>query len=591
MTATTMSDVLEQARAFQEEDPDPATRTELEAVLVRAQAGDASALADLRERFTDGLTFGTAGLRGRVEAGVSRMNRVAVMKATHGLGSWLLAEPGQDARTRGVVVGFDGRYSSRQFAEDTAAVLAGLGIPALVFPDPVPTPLCSFAVPALRAAAGVMVTASHNPPADNGYKVYGETGGQILPPVDGDIAARMASAPRVPDIARLTPPIAAAAGLRRFVGDEIEAAYLHGLAKGALHAKDATPLRIVYTAMHGVGHRLLARALRQAGFDGVAAEPAQTDPDGAFRTVAFPNPEEKGAMDRALALALEVSAELVLANDPDADRLAVAVPAPGGQGYRMLSGNEIGVLLADDALAYADTGERPKLVLTTIVSSTLLSRMAKDRGAFYGETLTGFKWIGDAAIRSEALGQAFVFGYEEALGYTVGSLVRDKDGIGAALRMAELVRFLKGQGKNLLGRLDELLVTHGMSHQLQWSLTLQGTDGRARIAAVMAALRQSPPEHIGDSPVARVLDAERGEERTSEGTRPSPLPRADVLAYYAQDGARLIVRPSGTEPKIKFYLELVGRAASADEVATVRAALDGRGAAIKAALLRHLGLA
>jgi phosphomannomutase len=585
-----MSDVLDQARAFQEEDPDPATRAELEAVLARAQAGDASALADLRDRFTGGLTFGTAGLRGKVEAGLSRMNRVAVMKASHGLGSWLLAEPGLEARTRGVVVGFDGRYSSRQFGEDTAAVLAGLGIPAHVFPDPVPTPLCSFAVPRLRAAAGVMVTASHNPPADNGYKVYRETGGQILPPVDGDIAARMAHAPRVPDIARPSPPDAAASGLRHFVGDDVEAAYLDGLAKGALHPKGATPLRIAYTAMHGVGHRLLARALRQAGFDGVAAEPAQTDADGAFRTVAFPNPEEKGAMDRVLAVARESAAELVLANDPDADRLAVAVPTPEG-GYRMLSGNEIGVLLADDALAYADTGDRPKLVLTTVVSSTLLSRMAKDRGAVYGETLTGFKWIGEAAIRGEALGQSFVFGYEEALGYTVGPLVRDKDGIGAALRMAELVRFLKSRGQSVLGRLDELLVAHGMSHQVQWSLTLEGAPGRARIGAAMAALRQSPPERIGESPVARVLDAERGEERTSAGTRPSSLPRADLLAYYAEDGGRLIVRPSGTEPKIKFYLELVGRAKDAAEVAAVRARLDGQGALIKAGLLTRLGLA
>jgi phosphomannomutase len=586
-----MSDVLDQARAFQAEDPDPATRAELETVVARAQAGDTAALAELRDRFASGLSFGTAGLRGKVEAGLARMNRVVVIKATHGLGSWLLSQPGLEARTRGVVVGFDARYSSRQFAEDTAAVLAGLGIPAHVFPDPVPTPLCSFAVPSLRAAAGVMVTASHNPPADNGYKVYGETGGQILPPVDGDVAARMAAAPRVPDIPRLTPPDAAASGLRRFVGDEIEAAYLEGLARGALHPKEATPLRIVYTAMHGVGHRLLTRALRRAGFEGVAAEPAQTDPDGAFRTVAFPNPEEKGAMDLSLALAQETAAELVLANDPDADRLAVAVAAPGGRGYRMLSGNEIGVLLADDALTYADTGGRPKLVLTTVVSSSLLSRMARDRGAIYGETLTGFKWIGAAAIRGEAAGQAFVFGYEEALGYTVGPLVRDKDGIGAALRMAELVRFLKGRGQNLLARLDELLVAHGMSQQVQWSLTLTGATGRARIAAAMMALRKSPPERIGESPVTRVLDAERGEERTPSGTRPSPLPRADLVAYYAEDGARLIVRPSGTEPKIKFYLELVGRAKGAAEVDAVRSGLDRRGAEIKAALLARLGLA
>jgi phosphomannomutase len=298
-------------------------------------------------------------------------------------------------------------------------------------------------------------------------------------------------------------------------------------------------------------------------------------------------------MDRALALAAEVRADLVLANDPDADRLAVAVPVPGGSGatrYRMLSGNEIGVLLADDALAHADTGGRMKLVATTVVSSTLLSRMARDRGAAYRETLTGFKWIADAALRAEAQGEAFVCGYEEALGYTVGPLVRDKDGIGAALRMAELCRYLAGRGLTLLDRLDELLLAHGMSHQVQWSLTLPGADGRARIAGAMAALRSRPPERIGESPVVRTLDAERGEERTPEGTRPSPLPKADVLVFYAADGARLIARPSGTEPKIKFYVELVGRPRTPAEVATVRAELERRGQEIRASLLQRLAL-
>ena len=595
-----MSDLLDRARAFIDEDPDVETSRELQAVWARAQAGDAAARADLADRFAGPLTFGTAGLRGKVEGGLARMNRVGVMKASHGLGGWLLAQPTLEAKRRGVVVGFDGRYSSRQFAEDTAAVLAGLGISVHLFPDPVPTPLCAFAVPHLRAAAGVMVTASHNPPADNGYKVYRETGGQILPPVDGEIAARFGAAPAVPRITRLTPPQAAAQGLRHDIGDEVESAYLDGLAAGALHPREETPLRIVYTAMHGVGHRLLVRALRRAGFAGLASVPSQTDPDGAFRTVAFPNPEEKGAMDRAMALAAEVDAELVLANDPDADRLAVAVPvaprSPGGPSepaagpYRMLSGNEIGVLLADDALGHAETGGRRKLVATTVVSSTLLSRMARDRGASYRETLTGFKWIADAALRAEAEGEAFVCGYEEALGYTVGPLVRDKDGIGAALRMAELVRFLKGRGQTVLGRLDELLLAHGMSHQVQWSVTLPGADGRARIEAAMAALRANPPDRIGQSPVVRTLDAFRAIETTKEGKHPSPLPKADVLVFHAEDGARLIARPSGTEPKIKFYVELVGRPRSAPEVEGVRALLERQGQEVKAALLRRLGL-
>jgi phosphomannomutase len=364
---------------------------------------------------------------------------------------------------------------------------------------------------------------------------------------------------------------------------------LEGVRAASLHEADATPLRIVYTALHGVGHRLTIRALRQAGFEGVVSVSAQSDPDGAFRTVAFPNPEERGAMDLALAAAAECAADLVLANDPDADRLAVAVPGPAG-GYRMLSGNEVGWLLADDALAHADTGGKLKLVVTTIVSSTLLSRMARDRGACYAEVLTGFKWLADAERKGEADGLAFVAGYEEALGYTVGPLVRDKDGIGSAVRMAELARYLKTRGETLLDRIDGLLVAHGLSCPVQWSVTCAEAAGRQRIAAAMAALRAAPPSDLGGSPVKRILDAEAGEERRSDGSRrPSPLPKADLLAFYAEDDTRLIARPSGTEPKIKFYLEAVGRAESRVDVAAVRGVLDERCQRIKAAIMSRLG--
>jgi phosphomannomutase len=296
-------------------------------------------------------------------------------------------------------------------------------------------------------------------------------------------------------------------------------------------------------------------------------------------------------MDRVLALAAASGAELVLANDPDADRLAAAVPDPSGGGYRMLSGNELGALLGDDAMEHASTGGRPKLVVTTVVSSSLLSRMARDRGVACRETLTGFKWIVDAALRGEEEGLAFVFGYEEALGYTVGPLVRDKDGIGAALRLAELARFLKRSGRTLLDRLDELLVAHGLSHQVQWSVVLPGAEGRARIDAAMAALRSSPPGRIGASPVVRVLDAEAGEERVRGERRPSGLPRSDVLAFQSEDGSRLTVRPSGTEPKIKFYLELAGEARERSGVAPARARLEAEGQALRAALTRELRLA
>jgi phosphomannomutase len=592
-----MSDPVAAARVLLAEDPDPETRSELEALVLRAESGDEAAARDLADRMSGPLEFGTAGLRGRVEAGLSRMNRVAVVKATWGLGSHLLDEAargGPDPRSRGVVVGFDGRYSSRGFAEDATAVLNGLDIPVRLFPDPVATPLLSFAVPHLGATAGVTVTASHNPPRDNGYKVYRSSGSQIVPPVDAAIAARIAAAPRVEAIRRPSPADAAARGLRLLVDVEdtaVEEAYLGGLADGALHGDAPATLRLAYTAMHGVGHRLAVRALARAGFEGVAVEPAQADPDGSFRTVAFPNPEEPGAMDRVLARAAETGAELVLANDPDADRVAAAVKDPSGRGYRMLSGNEVGVLLGDDVMDHAHAGGRRKLVVTTVVSSSLLSRMARDRGVECRETLTGFKWIVEAALRGEREGLAFVFGYEEALGYTVGSLVRDKDGIGAAVRLAELARFLKTGGMTLLDRLEDLMVAHGLSHQVQWSVVLPGAEGRARIDAAMAQLRASPPGRIGRSPVVRVLDAQAGEERVRGERHPSGLPLSDVLTFQSEDGARLTVRPSGTEPKIKFYLELVGEAGDRAQVAPARARLEEEGQALGNALTKELRLA
>lgn len=584
------------ARDFLSEDPDPETRAELRALLDRVEAGDERARRDLADRFSGPLEFGTAGLRGRVEAGLARMNRLVVTKATWGLGVHLLsrAQGGADPRQRGVVVGFDGRYSSRAFAEEAAAVLAGLGIPVHLFADPIPTPLLSFAVPHLGAAAGVMVTASHNPPADNGYKAYLASGAQILPPADAEVAERIADAPRLDGIARLAPPDAAAGGWRRLVdvaNHALEEAYLEGLARETLHPRtDGPPLRLAYTALHGVGHRLALRALTRAGFEGVAAVASQCDADGAFRTIGSPNPEEPGTMDRVLALAAEAGAELVLANDPDADRLAAAVPDPGTGDYRMLGGNEVGVLLGDDALDHAETGGRRKLVVTTIVSSTLLGRMARERGASCRETLTGFKWIADAALRAEAEGEAFVFGYEEALGYTVGSLVRDKDGIGSALRLAECARSLKARGKTLLERLDELFLAHGVSQTVQWSVRLPGREGGERIRGAMEALRRRPPRRIGASPVVRILDVAAGEERVGAERRALDLPRSDVVSFQSEDGARIIARPSGTEPKIKFYVELVGRATAATGVGPVRERLAREGAALRRALTEELGL-
>jgi phosphomannomutase len=585
-----MTETLLRARRFLAEDPDPETRAELAGLIAQVEGGDAAARADLDDRFAGTLQFGTAGLRGRVEAGTARMNRAVVLGATWGLGTYLLEKGpalGIDAKREGVVVAFDGRLSSRTFAEDAAAVLGALGIPAHVFIDPVTTPLCAFAVEKLQACAGVMVTASHNPPFDNGYKAYWKNAAQIVPPHDAGIADAIARAPAAREIPRLAPPDAYARGLRRLVSDDVERAYLDAVRGLAWHRGASPPLRIVYTAMHGVGHRTTIRALAEAGFQGVVDVAVQADPDGTFRTVSFPNPEEKGALDRALAVAREVDADLILANDPDADRLAVCVPVESKgaahvgaspKGYRMLTGNEVGVLLCADALEHMETGGKKKLVITTIVSSTMLSRIAADTGAAYAETLTGFKWIANEAMRRAKDGEAFVCGYEEALGYSVGPLVRDKDGVSAAVRFAEMTRALKAKGQTILDRLDELSVRHGLSVAHNWSVTMPGATGMAQIRAAMASLRQEPIVALDGRRVVR-----------SDDLAKAAIP-ADVVVFHTEDGARLTVRPSGTEPKIKLYLELVGRPASVRELPALRASLEERGKAIAKEVGARLGL-
>lgn len=593
-TTTDRDDLLITARAFLREDPDPSSRAELRGVIDAVHAGDSAALADLTERFAAELEFGTAGLRGRVGAGTNRMNRVVVMRATWGLGRYLLdntTDHGTDA-ARGVVIGFDGRRTSRRFAEDTAAVLCGLGIPVHVFDDVQPTPVCAFAVRHLGAAAGVVITASHNPPDDNGYKAFWSRGSQIVPPQDTGIAAAIANAPRVEQMQRPSPFAQVQSGLRAAIGPEVIDAYLRGVADASLHPGIGVQQRVcvVYTAMHGVGWRLVARALRQAGFDGVCAVPEQTEPDGAFPTVAFPNPEEPGAMDRALAVAKEVGADVVLANDPDADRLAVGVP-DGAGGFVMLSGNEVGWLLGADAIVHSDTGGRRKLAVTTIVSSSLLGRMAAAAGADYAEVLTGFKWLAEAGFTAEERGGRFVFGYEEALGYSVGDLVRDKDGVSGAVRFVELVAWLRGEGRTVLEELDRIALQYGAASGAQWSVRLPGEAGKAKIGAAMRKLRDEPPTELAGAAIVRRLDLDAGTGWALAGDAPpSALPKANVLVFYDADGTRLIVRPSGTEPKIKFYLDRVAQVGSAGELSGARAANEARLAAIRVDVMGQIGL-
>ncbi|HEY2947840.1 MAG TPA: phospho-sugar mutase [Micromonosporaceae bacterium] len=519
----------EQAQAWLDDDPDPATQAELRGVLDRLP----DSAADLADRFAGLLTFGTAGLRGPLRAGPNGMNRAVVRAAAAGLIAWL----GVHGARGPLVIGYDARRGSREFAEETARVSTGAGRPAMVMPRPLPTPVLAYAVRRLGAAAGVVVTASHNPPQDNGYKVYlGEelggpvgAGAQIVPPVDAEIEAAI----------RAVGPLGAVplGDPGEVLGEEVVDSYV-GAAAGVVDADGPRDLAVAYTPLHGVGASVLTAAFARAGFPTPAVVPDQAEPDPAFPTVAFPNPEEPGAMDRVLALAESSGADLAIANDPDADRCAVAI-RDSRHGWRMLRGDEVGALLADHLMRRGARG----LYATTIVSSSLLKAVCAARGLPYDETLTGFKWI----VR--ARGADLVFGYEEALGYCVApDLVRDKDGITAALLVAELAAGLKAELRTLADRLDELAAEFGVYATDQLSVRV---DDLSEIDAAMAHVRAHPPAALLDEPVTSIDDLQ---------------PDADVLVLRT-GAVRVVVRPSGTEPKLKAYLEVVEPATDGDVVA------------------------
>jgi phosphomannomutase len=537
-------------------DPDPDARLELQALVTR----DSS--AELEERFARPLRFGTAGLRALMGAGPSRMNRATVRCATAALARWLLrTDPA--ARRRGVVVARDGRRMSAEFAADTAAVLGAAGIPAWRFPTAVPTPLAAFAVPALDAAAGVVITASHNPADYNGYKVYGPQGAQLVPPDETEVGAEMARVGAASAVPLLAEQVARARGLLREVGPEVPAGYLDAILAERRHPGAGTDLCIAYTALHGVGGALAVEALRRAGFERVHVVAEQQAPDPHFPTVAFPNPEEPGALDRVCALAERVRADLVLANDPDADRLAVLARTARGD-LRLLNGNEVGVLLGHYLLT---EGQRPRqpLVMATVVSSVQLSRIAERLGAVYEETLTGFKWIANGALRRSAeSGAHFVFGYEEALGYSVGSAVHDKDGIGAAVAMADLAGWARASGSDVLRALDVVAREIGVYASVQRSIRLPGASGAATIARVMEGFRENAPRAIGGRAVLAVSDYAHRRRTAAGHDSELQLPAADLLAFELAGGARVLLRPSGTEPKLKVYVEVAEATASGE---------------------------
>jgi phosphomannomutase len=538
--------VRDQALVWAAADPDPATAAEVRALVEQGNE------AELADRFGGRLEFGTAGLRGVLGGGPNRINRAVVRRTSLGLARYLKANvPG--AAEKGVVVGRDGRKLSKEFAADTAAVLAAEGIKAHVFEDLAPTPLTAYAVTALGAAGAVMVTASHNPPEYNGYKVYWGNGAQIIPPHDGGIAAAIDAVGPANAVKLLDEKEARAKGLWVDVAPKVERDYFDAILALRAHGK-AGDLSIVYSAMHGVGGRFVAQALREAGFSKVHPVAEQQEPDGNFPTVRFPNPEEKGAMDLSTALAEKVKADVVLANDPDADRLAVMARDADGR-LTMLSGNEVGVLLGHYLLTQKKTSK--PLVITTIVSSAQLRAIAEALGAAYDETLTGFKWIANCAlVREPKEGLSFVFGYEEALGYTVGTVARDKDGVGAALVAADMAAWCKQRGQTLYGYLEEVQRAHGLFVARQANFTLPGSAGQALIGKVMAAFREQAVASAGGLKVTASNDY-KSQQRTAAGkTTPLSLPPSNVLSWELEGGSRITARPSGTEPKIKFYFEL-----------------------------------
>ncbi|MEU2451814.1 phospho-sugar mutase [Streptomyces sp. NPDC012765] len=533
MQEQAQDDLITRAQAWLAEDPDPETAAELAALIESADT------AELADRFSGTLQFGTAGLRGEIGAGPMRMNRGVVIRAAAGLAAYLKAQ-GHDGGL--VVVGYDARYKSADFARDTAAVMTGAGLRAALLPRPLPTPVLAYAIRHLGAVAGVEVTASHNPPRDNGYKVYLGDGSQIVSPADSEIAAQIAAVEKLADVPRPE------SGWQE-LGDEVLEAYL-ARTDAVLTPGSPRGVRTVYTAMHGVGKDVVLAAFARHGFPEPVLVAEQAEPDPAFPTVAFPNPEEPGAMDLAFAKAAEVQPDIVIANDPDADRCAVAVPT--GDGWRMLRGDEVGALLAAH-LVHKGVSGGDQVFAESIVSSSLLGRIAEAAGVGHEETLTGFKWI--------ARVKGLRYGYEEALGYCVDPEgVRDKDGVTAALLVAELASVLKEQGRTLTDLLDDLAMAHGLHATDQLSVRVSDL---SIIADAMAALRAQPPVSLAGLRVVSAEDLSRGTET---------LPPTDGLRYYL-DGAykaRVIARPSGTEPKLKCYLEVVVPVAEASDLAPAR---------------------
>lgn len=549
--------MMEKVTQWLSADPDPKTREELQYLI------DHKEYEELEDRFKCRLEFGTAGLRGKVGCGPNRMNRLVIQQTALGLGEYLVKHV-DNAKQRGVVIGYDGRTDSKSFAHDTAAVLTALGIKVYLTHKVAATPIAAFGVKHFNAAAAVVVTASHNPPEYNGFKVYWENGAQIIPPHDSGIAQEIdIAATRV--IPLMPHSEAERQGLLVWLRDDYYQTYRAAINSNPLLSHHTAPssISIAYTAMHGVGANMAEDLLHDAGFKKVMSVKEQREPDGTFPTVNFPNPEEAGAMDMVIELADSISAELACANDPDADRFAVAVRKPDGS-YQMLTGDQVGTLFGHYLLSKTDA--KSQLVGNTIVSSSLLNKVAKAHGAKYYQTLTGFKWLTNIAMQEQSDEHKFLFAYEEALGYTVGNTVWDKDGLSALVAFAQLSAELYSQGKTIWDQLEEIYREHGMYINAQRSIALDPD-----YPPVGELLRADPPKKIAGKKILVTEDLKHSVRTDSNGkTQAINLPSSDVLIYHLEGGSRVIVRPSGTEPKLKCYYEVVGSFAKNESFASAQ---------------------
>ena len=539
---------------------------------------------EIKERFYMDLEFGTAGLRGIIGAGTNRMNIYVVRRATQGLANYIAKV---DKKAQGVAIAYDSRHMSPEFAEEAALCLAANGIKAYIFESLRPTPELSFAVRHLGCVAGINVTASHNPPEYNGYKVYWEDGAQITPPYDSGIMGEVKSISDWNTVKTMDKAEAEKAGLFQVIGKEVDDAYMAELKKQVIHMdaieKEGKNLKIVYTPLHGTGNIPARRILKELGFENVYVVKEQELPDGDFPTVSYPNPEAAEAFELGLKLAKEVDADLVLATDPDADRLGVRVKDKNGE-YHDLTGNMSGCLLANYELSQrkAVNGSLPEdgALIKTIVTTNLADAIAKGYGVNLIEVLTGFKYIGQQILGFENSGKgSYLFGFEESYGCLIGTYARDKDAIVATMALCEAAAYYKTQGKTLWDAMIEMYEQFGYYKDAIQSVTMKGIEGLQKIQEIMNSLRQNPPAEFAGHKVTAVRDykADTITDVATGAVKPTGLPNSNVLYYELTDDAWVCVRPSGTEPKVKFYYGVKGTSlADADEKSDImgKAVLD-----------------